>query len=530
MLWLLTLIATAAAGITRFAIFVGNDEGAPSSPTLYFAQSDAEKMHHVFTTVGGVDPANARLLLGKDRSHVLTAMGAEGLRADIAAANARGDDTILIFYYSGHADDTRLQLGSTWLTWAELDRLLELSGADLRMAFLDACQSGAMTRERGGQRAPSFVHDISERMDITGQVVVTSSAGNEASQESDEIGGGYFTHFFASALTGSADTNGDARVTLSEAYEYVHKETSFHTAATRSGTQTPSFGTHLSGSGELVLADLSSARATLVLPDDLAGRFAIFDLNRRQFVAEVSAEGTGERLALSPSSYLVQLRYPTHLLSAEVNLRDRGTVSVSAADFRAVEYEDDQARGAIDRQIRQANLPRLSLHVQAGQLVFPDQRVQSSYFPPIPVAGLAGRWHWHPGRSSRGERWMGADVLAGSGGGSLSFTDLAVDLPVRLHGTTFGASAGFATRRRLVQAGGGLRLAGVYLMREFPGQDLASQDLMTLSPGFVGWLGLRPGHMEIDLELRTQILPYTLDDPTLKTNFSEGLLMIGYRF
>ncbi|MFT5684870.1 MAG: hypothetical protein ACI8RZ_005815 [Myxococcota bacterium] len=530
MLWLLTTLATAAAGVTRFAVFVGNDEGATNSPTLYFAESDAEKMHHVFTTVGGVEDDNTRVLLGRDRNSLLSVLGVGGLRDEIAEANARGDDTVFIFYYSGHADDTRLQLGSTWLTWTELDRLLELSGADVRMALLDACQSGAMTREKGGQRADSFVHEISERLNVTGQVVITSSAGNEASQESDEIGGGYFTHFFASALTGTADTNHDDEVTLNEAYQYVHDETIFHTAGTRSGTQTPNYGNHLAGSGDLVLADLGSAQATLVLPDDLAGRFAIFDLNRRQFVAEVSAEGAEQRLALSQGAYLVQIRYPTHLLSAEVQLRDKGTVTVSSSDFRAVEYENDQAKGAIDKQIRKSNLPKLSLHVAAGQLAFPDERVQSGYFPPIPIAGIAGRWHWRPNRLTRGERWVGADIMAGSGGGELSFTDLTVDLPVRLHGTTAGVTAGFATRRRFVQVGGGIRLAGVYLMREFPGQDLENQDLVTLSPGFVGWLGLRPGRIEIDLEVRSQILPYTLDDPDLKTNFSEGLLMIGYRF
>lgn len=527
---LLVLLQTALAKVSRFAVFVGNDTGAPESPRLYFAETDAVKMHHLFTSVGGVEDENATLILGRDRNAVLRAMGADQLRAAIAKANAQGDDTVLIFYYSGHADDKKMQLGRTWLTWEELERLLDASGADVRLTFLDACQSGAMTRERGGQRTQGFVFDLTERLNASGQVIITSSAHNEASQESDEIGGGYFTHFLASALSGAGDADGDAQVTLHEAYTYVHRETQFHTRNTRSGAQTPKYRTDLEGHGDLVLSEMSTERATLVLPPELEGRYAIFDSKRKHFVAEVSAEGAEQRLALPASTYLVQARYPTHLLSAEIELRDRGTVTVQSRDFVALEYEDDPARGAITKQIRKENLPQLTLRATFGALSFGDETVRLQYFPSIPVAGVSGRWNWQKHRYARGERWAGADLGAGSGGGALVLPDWSAQLPVRMHAGHLSAAAGFATKRRFLQAGIGLRVSGIYIMREFPGHDLDRQDLFSVAPGMVSWVGLRPGQWELDLEMRNMYLPYALDDPELPTGYTEGYLTLGYRF
>lgn len=531
MVWFLLLLAsTALAGVTRFAIFVGNDEGAAGSSPLYFAESDAQKMRHLFTTVGGVDATRAYTLLGGDRNGLLALMGRDKLQADIAAARSRGEDTLLFFYYAGHADKEKIQLGRTAVSWEELETLLEASGADVRVAFLDACQSGAMTRTRGGQRAPSFVFDLSERLDAEGQVIITSSSSDEASQESDEIGGGYFTYFLASALTGAADSDRDGRVTLSEAYDYVYDETRFKTATTRVGEQKPQADWDISTQGDVVLAERSQDSATLILPSDLAASYAIFDLRHRQFVAQVDTEGDEQRLTLPPSAYLVQVRHPTHLLSAEVQLRERGTVTVRADDFKAFEYENDLARGAIRRQIRRAHLPKMALRATLGGLSFSDPIVQAEYFPPMPMAGLSARWHWQKNRYARGERWVGADFGAGSGGGLLDLQPLDEPFPVRVSATTFGASAGFATRRRFVQAGIGMRLAGIYIAREFPNQDVDRQALMTVSPGLNSWVGLRPGAWEIDLEWRLQSLPYALDNPDLRTAYNEGYLTIGYRF
>ena len=523
MLLALLLSSTpASAGVQRWAVLVGNNEGHPSATPLYFAELDAKKMQRILTDQGGVSDPDVRVLLGRSRNDVFFTMGA--LRAPIAAARARGDQTVIYFYYSGHADDTELQLGRSGITWAELASLLDHTGADVRVAFVDACQSGTITRAKGGTLAPSFVFDVSERLDSSGTVIITSSTGDEASQESDSVGGSYFTHFLVSALTGAADENRDGQVTLSETYQYVYHKTVFETSGTRSGTQHPTYEWKLSGTGDLVMAELDRAGSSLIFPSANPGTFAVFDQDHKLFVAEVDVTDTDRRLALRPGRYLVQRRFPTWLAVARITVPVYGSLTVDGDDFQRSEYEDDIAKGAIDSVIKRARLPQLGVRVMTGGRGFADTTVQTAYFPSTPVAGIETRFNWRSGQ------WLSADVLAGSGTGTLVVADLPYGIPTRVSTGAVGFQAGYATRDAPVRAGGGLRLEGFYLKRSFPGQDVQSQSILTIAPGLVGWAGWYPGHFELELQLRAHYLPYVVDDRDRGMAFNELLLGLGWRF
>ena len=515
----------ALGGVSRFAVVVGADEGGNETEPLVFAETDARKVHDLLTDLGGVPHEQARLVTGGTRNAVLHALG--DVRDAVSHAEARGDETVVLFYYSGHADDTRLQLGRQWLTYAELEELLVRTGADVRIALLDACQSGAMTgavREKGGTRAPSFVFDLQERLDAHGQVVITSSAADEASQESDEIGGSYFTHFLASALTGAADDDGDDQITLSEAYRYVYRETVYRTSSART-TQHPTFSWDLAGRGDVVLADLSEARAPLVFPAGMAGRYAVFDQGRRGFVAEVELDGSEEvEVHLSPGRYLVQQRYPTHLEVAEVVLDGSRAVHLGGTAWASMEYEDDVAKGAIEKTIRRSRRPQPSVMIGLGSRSFTSTAIQDSYFPAVGGLSLSSRWAWRTGP------WLAADAFAASGEGELRLDELDYGIPVTVSSTAAGVSAGVATAPRLVRAGLGARLAGTYMRRSFPGQDVGDQDLFAVAPGAVGWVAINPGPYVVDLELRGHYLPYRLDGADLGLAYTEAVLSFGYRF
>lgn len=519
---LLALARPALAAVERFAVLVGNNEGTAREQPLVFAQQDAREMWQVLTSVGRVKPEDATLLLGARRNDVLEAFAR--VRAQVAQAHQRGDDTVVVFFYSGHADEYRLQLGRTWVTWDELDTLVERTGADVRIALIDACHSGSMTRNKGGTRTSGFVVDLDQHLDASGQVVITSSAGNEASQESEEIGGGYFTHFLASALKGAADDDGDGKVTLSEAYRYVYRETVYQTSTTRVGAQHPTFDWELTGQGDVVLSDLSAVGSRLVFPPDAPGRYLVFDQARRQFVAEVDAGGQEHRLALAPGEYLVQERLPSHMQVAEVKLDPGGTASIADLRFGVVQYEDDPVRGIMERRVRRARGPRLCALVEAGSRAFRDPEVTAQWFPSTPALGVELRWQWRRGP------WLAADVLPGAGTGLLSFSDLGYQVPVAVSGGTFGAAAGWATPDAIVRAGAGVRLAAVYLQRSFPGEDLPAQHLFTIAPGLDLWVGLEPGRVSLELELRSHYLPYILEGHDRGVSFTEGLLAVGWRF
>src|SRR5258706_339840 len=138
----------------------------------------------------------------------------------------------------------------------------------------------------------------------TGEALISSSASDEMALESREIKGSFFTHHLVSGLRGAADTSGDGRVTLAEAYEYVFKRTVTATAATTIGPQHPGYTYRLSGEGELVLTDLNVRTARLTIPTGL-DRVLIIDRRSERVLAEVGPGGASS-LALPSGDFLVR--------------------------------------------------------------------------------------------------------------------------------------------------------------------------------------------------------------------------------
>jgi hypothetical protein len=243
----------AHAQLERFAVVVGNDSGQEGDPTLRYAETDASRVAAVLQEVGGVRPENLVLLRGQDAGTV---------RRTLIAINDRlrasGGQTVLIVYYSGHADAGALHMGATPFELPELEQLVRGSSANFRLLILDACRSGALTRVKGGTPIPPFEVQLGERVAGEGAVFLTSSSASEDSQESDEIKGSFFTHALVSGLLGAADENGDGRVTLDEAYRHAYEATLRATSRTWAGTQHPTFEYEVRGQGDVVLATLAA--------------------------------------------------------------------------------------------------------------------------------------------------------------------------------------------------------------------------------------------------------------------------------
>lgn len=515
----LSLAAPADAAVRRVAVLVGNNEGRVSDQALYFAERDAEKMREALTELGGFERGDVQLLLGRGRGQVLSAM--VEAREAVERARGDGDEVIFLFYYSGHADDEGLQLGNTWLRFDELEALVDRTEADVRLAFVDACNSGELTRDKGGVRAPSFVFDVSERLGAAGTVIITSSSEDEASQESDEIGGSYFTYYLVGGLYGAADRNGDGVVTLGESYDYVYRETVLRTSGTRSGAQHPTFEWDLSGEADVVLSELDPAGSRLVFPAALEGAYAVFDVERRSFVGEVEAGEVDRALAVRPGRYLIQRRYPTHLLVADVRIDDGAELDVAALDFEPLEYEDDLAKGAIDKQIAAARRPHTTLRLLFGITAPSREDYALQYFPGTGLAGAGLRY-------DKDQLWGGLDISSGTWTGTILPAQLPVD--ARFTYADAGVELGWASRPRALRVGGGLRFAGVYLRRDFDAeQEVPSDFVLTASPGLVAWAGWWPGRLQLDLDLRLMYLPYDMDG---QRGFavSERYLGAGWRF
>src|SRR5207244_12652664 len=113
-----------------------------------------------------------------------------------------------------------LELAGEGLEFAALRTLLAATGADVQLAIVDTCRSGALVGVKGGAPGPSFqIRLDDEDLASTGYVFLTSSAGAELALESPDIRGSFFTHHLVSGLLGQADVSGDRRVSPAEASE-----------------------------------------------------------------------------------------------------------------------------------------------------------------------------------------------------------------------------------------------------------------------------------------------------------------------
>ncbi|MFT3693768.1 MAG: caspase family protein [Kofleriaceae bacterium] len=312
---LLVLLATAHAGTRRVAIIVGNNRGNGDRPALHYAEADAAKFAEVLRELGGIEREDLFVLEGRDKAELQTALA----RAKEHITAFHRDPTnrvVVVFYFSGHSDGEALELGNDRLSFGELRRWLAGAGADVRVALVDSCKSGALLAIKGGTPGPSFQIRLTDDVASTGEALLTSSAADEVALESREIGGSFFTHHFISGLRGAADTSGDGVVTLTEAYQYAYVHTIKTTGETVIGPQHPAYDYRLSGQGELVLAELTKPTARLALPSGF-DRILVIDRAHEQVIAEVAADAR-DTIAVPPGRYAIRAWRGTRVYAGQV--------------------------------------------------------------------------------------------------------------------------------------------------------------------------------------------------------------------
>ncbi len=359
----LALALTAQAAERRYALLVDANLGDAGEVPLRYADDDAARLGQVLLAQGDVAPTDLVRLSQPDANELRAALG----RLVERVAREREDRTLIFVYYSGHADASDLHLGGTRLPLTELRTLVHAIPADARVLVLDACRAGELTRARGATPAAPFQIVAEDELTTEGIAIVTSAAAGEDAQESDRLQGGVFTHHFVAALRGAADTSGDLRVSLTEAYRYTYGRT----VATTSGApalQHPSFSLDLTGRADLVLTRLDEpGRAgRLTLPEP--GEYLIFDGRGLTLVLEASLP-QGGTLTLPPGRYLVRRRTPSRIYEAEITLDAADALRLEAEALAAVPVGQATRRGGGPQ--------RASLSVDlggGGRLALPESR------------------------------------------------------------------------------------------------------------------------------------------------------------
>ncbi|MFT7519500.1 MAG: hypothetical protein ACI9MC_001642, partial [Kiritimatiellia bacterium] len=343
LLWMSLCLATpsmAADAVQRFALVVGANHGGSGRVVLRYAESDAEAFVSVMSDLGGLQPDNIVMLREPTRADFMRGIRDLDRLVQQKTGDARSE---VLVYYSGHSDERGLLLYGERVGYSELRDGLDAIETDVRIAVIDSCSSGAMVRAKGGSVVAPFLVD--EASGVTGHAYMTSSSADEAAQEADRLMGSYFTHFLVTGLRGAADATGDGRVTLSEAYHFAYNETLKQTENTRFGPQHAAHDIHLSGTGDLVLTDLSVVDAGLVFDSALDGRLFVRDGNGR-LVAELhKVPGRPVELGLGAGRYKVRLQREDAVYEARVSVSRGERLRMDQSAFSAIERVATVARG-----------------------------------------------------------------------------------------------------------------------------------------------------------------------------------------
>lgn len=502
----------------KLALIVANHDGGEGLPKLRYAGRDGSRLADVLDELGGFDRADMLSVIDGEASDVMNTL--DEMERKINEVKQRGDEAVFLFYYSGHAQNGLLRMGKTTLDMASIKRHLESSSADVRIAFIDSCGAGAMTREKGGSLAPPFVVAVDEGLTARGQVIITSSSADEVSQESDDIQGSFFTHYLASGLRGEADRNKDGKVTLEEAYGYAYGRTVAATATTRAGAQHPTFHYDLRGAGDVTLTEPGGADVVISFPETLEGKYFVVDLDRQLFVAEVEkTSGASSRIALPKGQYAIKKRLDSHLLMQRMNAREKGVFTVDERTMERVSFDNDYAKGT---PILEASLTPdvgFSLSAGVGGQTIIDTVDNGGLFPSMPFVTLELRAHDFFRKDIIGA----VDVGLGSvqsvrtvDGGVLG---VAV-FPVQVSELQGGFSLLYETKwldDSVTLAGGG-RMAGLLFHHRFlPFEGgvapVDQQSYLTFSPGLVGLVGWNIADwIHLEAMARAHYLPYNVDE------------------
>ncbi len=467
--------AEAAVSVRRLALLVGVNDGGPGRDKLRYATTDAKAFAKVLSELGGVAPADRVLLLDTGRSGLLE--GFTKMKTLVESARSSGANRVeVLLYYSGHSDDEGLLLQGERVDYGELRRALGGLPADVRIAVLDSCASGAFARRKGGAPRPAFLVDAGSQ--VKGQAILTSSSEDEASQESDRLGGSFFTHHLVSGLRGAADVTRDGRVTLNEAYQFAFHETLARTERTQGGAQHPAYDIELAGTGDLVMTDLRATSAGLVLTEGLEGRFFVRDEAGVLVVELMKLPGRSTELGLAPGNYKVRRELDGAVSEATFVLAEGKRTPLAPGNFASVLREATVARGGPETPVlvKASAAPRKLVPFNVG--LVPGVSVNAVAAGGVPVENRAAVGVMNDGAALTGglamalvsnmyeEEVRGVAVAMGvnTSGGKVRGAQLATALNVasgELNGLQMTAGVNVAAESvRVGQLAVGLNVAG----------------------------------------------------------------------
>lgn len=328
----------------RYALVIGANQGHRSQEPLRHAHRDARRLADVLVTSGGFWEENTVVLQQPDPQRLRDAL--RHLNGRIRDERDRRDSSVLLFFFSGHADPNGIQLGSDQVTWDELRETILSSSADLRVMVLDACRSGRATRVKGVRPLGLASLPFDGEPSPEGFAVLSSATESEDAQESDDLKASFFTHHLLAALQGAADNNDDGFVSLSEAYRYTAERTVSDTMASRSGVQHPTYEYALKGRVDLLVTRPASWTQAASARLETRGRYLFLAPDGSGTVRmEFHPARENARVRMPPGRYLVKLRTASALFEGTVSLTTAQETALTASALRRVQFAELVRKG-----------------------------------------------------------------------------------------------------------------------------------------------------------------------------------------
>ncbi|NOU34333.1 MAG: hypothetical protein HOO96_41100 [Polyangiaceae bacterium] len=369
-LWLTA--AAASAEPLRVLVSVSAKSGLPADRALKHATRDADRVQETFTRLGGVKKENAIRVVEPTRAELLAALA----RAAVIARTRRPEEVTFLFYFSGHGDRTKLHLRGEEMPLTELASAMGAVPATLRIAVTDACRNADL-RAKGPTAEPGFAISMTPPPSAAGAVWVHASADGEVAQESDELEGAVFTHYWLSGLAGAADADGDKRVTLSEAYTFAYNQTLFRSAQSAGVLQRPTVDASIKEYAPLVITQLGAQAAQLRLPIAADTHYLVYTAFAHAVMAEAwSAPDRRVELGLPAGRYVVQRR-GARSGAVEITLGKGQARDLDASDFRDVPEETLAKKGG--EMVLRPHEASLAYGADASGFADFGQRIRAQY-------------------------------------------------------------------------------------------------------------------------------------------------------
>jgi hypothetical protein len=322
---LLAALPSPASSARRVAVIVGTNHAVPGRERLRYADQDARDLADVLIRAGQFQAADVHTLIEPDPNDVTSR-----LDAMLAEASRTREETLLLFYYSGHADDRALYPSGRPLPLTDLRSRLGDARAAVRIGIIDACRGGAWTRAKGLKAEPPFEVIVPLDVASEGSILMSSSSGEESAHEADSLHGSFFTHHLVAGLRGAAASSNSGQVTLTEAFAYAQRYTVRDTSRIAQDPQHPSFDMHLRGRADIALT------RTVVSLEQTAGPLQLVQLSTGVVVLEAPAGERTLKLAVPAGNYLVRKLVDGRSWSREIQVEAGRPMVVPEASLEVV--------------------------------------------------------------------------------------------------------------------------------------------------------------------------------------------------